>query len=54
MRLDQNRPDLDFICVDLQAVKNKYSSKKLLEMSRIPQLKSNVVKNMAAAVLSSS
>ncbi|KAL3993444.1 adenylate cyclase 9 [Sarotherodon galilaeus] len=34
-----------------QAVKKKYSSSKLLKISLIPQLKSLIVKNMAAAVL---
>uniref|UniRef100_A0A669DV88 Cyclin B2 n=1 Tax=Oreochromis niloticus TaxID=8128 RepID=A0A669DV88_ORENI len=34
-----------------QAVKKKYSSSKLLKISLIPQLKSSIVKNMAAAVL---
>uniref|UniRef100_A0A3B4FMR3 G2/mitotic-specific cyclin-B2 n=1 Tax=Pundamilia nyererei TaxID=303518 RepID=A0A3B4FMR3_9CICH len=34
-----------------QAVRKKYSSSKLLKISLIPQLKSSIVKNMAAAVL---
>lgn len=42
-----------FFFIKLQAVKNKYSNKKLLEVSRIPQLKSTVVKNMATAALGS-
>ncbi|XP_054467654.1 G2/mitotic-specific cyclin-B2-like [Anoplopoma fimbria] len=33
-----------------QAVKNKYSSSKLMKISLIPQLKSPVIKNMAAAL----
>lgn len=37
----------------LQAVKNKYASSKLLKISLIPQLKSTIVKNMAAPLLSS-
>lgn len=37
----------------LQAVKNKYSSSKLLKISLIPQLKSTIVKNMAAPLLDS-
>ncbi|XP_029000384.1 G2/mitotic-specific cyclin-B2-like [Betta splendens] len=36
------------------AVKNKYSSSKLMKISLIPQLNSSVVKNMAAPLLSSS
>lgn len=35
----------------LQAVKNKYASSKLMRISLIPQLKSSIVKNMAAALL---
>ncbi|XP_068170098.1 G2/mitotic-specific cyclin-B2 [Antennarius striatus] len=35
------------------AVKNKYSSSKLMKISLIPQLKSTLVKNMAASLLSS-
>lgn len=38
----------------LQAVRNKYASSKLQKISLIPQLKSAVVKNMAAALLSGS
>lgn len=38
--------------VPLQAVKNKYSSSKLMKISLIPQLKSVIIKNMAAALLS--
>jgi len=34
-----------------QAVKNKYSSSKLMKISLIPQLKSAIVQNMAAALL---
>uniref|UniRef100_A0A4W6C6S1 G2/mitotic-specific cyclin-B2 n=1 Tax=Lates calcarifer TaxID=8187 RepID=A0A4W6C6S1_LATCA len=34
-----------------QAVKNKYSSSKLMKISLIPQLKSSIIKNMAAALL---
>ncbi|KAM7424701.1 hypothetical protein PAMA_000859 [Pampus argenteus] len=34
-----------------QAVKNKYSSSKLLKISLIPQLQSAIIKNMAAALL---
>ncbi|XP_075934664.1 G2/mitotic-specific cyclin-B2 [Anarhichas minor] len=34
-----------------QAVKNKYSSSKLMKISLIPQLKSSIVKTMAAAVI---
>lgn len=37
----------------LQAVKNKYSSSKLLKISLLPQLKSALVKNMAAPLLNS-
>uniref|UniRef100_A0A4W6CE47 G2/mitotic-specific cyclin-B2 n=1 Tax=Lates calcarifer TaxID=8187 RepID=A0A4W6CE47_LATCA len=33
-----------------QAVKNKYSSSKLMKISLIPQLKSSIIKNMAAAL----
>ena len=36
----------------LQAVKNKYSSSRLLRVSLIPQLRSPVVNDMAAALLS--
>ncbi|XP_030269279.1 G2/mitotic-specific cyclin-B2-like isoform X1 [Sparus aurata] len=36
-----------------QAVKNKYSSSKLMKISLIPQLKSSIVRNMAAALLNS-
>ncbi|XP_034089706.1 G2/mitotic-specific cyclin-B2-like isoform X2 [Gymnodraco acuticeps] len=35
-----------------QAVKNKYSSSKLMKISLIPQLNSSIVKTMAAALLS--
>lgn len=35
----------------LQAVKNKYSSSRLMRISLIPQLKSSIIKNMAAALL---
>ena len=35
----------------LQAVKNKYSSSKLMKISLIPQLKSSIVRTMAAALL---
>ncbi|XP_070758811.1 G2/mitotic-specific cyclin-B2-like [Enoplosus armatus] len=34
-----------------QAVKNKYSSSKLMKISLIPQLQSTIIKNMAAALL---
>ncbi|XP_071770115.2 G2/mitotic-specific cyclin-B2-like [Centroberyx gerrardi] len=34
-----------------QAVKNKYSSSKLMKISLLPQLKSSVIKNMAASLL---
>ncbi|XP_029284533.1 G2/mitotic-specific cyclin-B2-like isoform X2 [Cottoperca gobio] len=34
-----------------QAVKNKYSSSKLMKIGLIPQLKSSIIKNMAAALL---
>ncbi|XP_040890607.1 G2/mitotic-specific cyclin-B2-like isoform X1 [Toxotes jaculatrix] len=34
-----------------QAVKNKYSSSKLMKISLIPQLTSSIIKNMAAAAL---
>ncbi|XP_062326817.1 G2/mitotic-specific cyclin-B2 isoform X1 [Osmerus eperlanus] len=37
--------------VKLQAVKNKYSSSRLMRISLIPQLKSSIVKNMAAALI---
>ncbi|XP_073319866.1 G2/mitotic-specific cyclin-B2-like isoform X2 [Pagrus major] len=36
-----------------QAVKNKYSSSRLMKISLIPQLRSPIVKNMAAALLNS-
>lgn len=39
--------------VPLQAVKNKYSSSKLLKISLIPQLKGTIVKNLAAPLLGS-
>lgn len=35
-----------------QAVKNKYSSSKLMKISLIPQLNSSIIKTMAAALLS--
>ncbi|XP_051234231.1 G2/mitotic-specific cyclin-B2 [Dicentrarchus labrax] len=34
-----------------QAIKNKYSSSRLMKISLIPQLKTPIIKNMAAAVL---
>lgn len=37
-----------------QAVRNKYSSSKLMKISLIPQLRSPVVENLAAALISSS
>ena len=37
--------------VSLQAVKNKYSSSKLMKISLIPQLKSVIIPKMAAALL---
>ncbi|XP_026175809.1 G2/mitotic-specific cyclin-B2-like [Mastacembelus armatus] len=37
-----------------QAVKNKYSSSKLMKISLVPQLKSSIIKNMAAPLLSTS
>lgn len=40
--------------VPLQAVKKKYSSSKLMKISLIPHLKSDVIRNMAAALLGSS
>lgn len=39
--------------VPLQAVKNKYSSSKLLKIGLIPQLKGTIVKNLAAPLLGS-
>lgn len=41
------------MCAPLQAVRSKYASSKLLKISLIPQLKSALVRNMAAPLLGS-
>lgn len=40
-------------CLLLQAVKNKYASSKLLKISLIPQLRSALLRSMAAPLLAS-